>query len=232
VDTRRAGHLPGEPALTDIAALMQARILLADGDAAAARAVLARLRDTWARARPAMASVVTVAEAEAALRAGDTGRARALLLADDGEVPGRSDAMLVWAGLLLAEGDFAAAADLVAPYLDGAAPATPQERIAALLVAAVAHRRLGAAGEAAGLVEQALALAEPERAYRVFLDGGASVRSAVTVLVPPTNRQAGFAGRILERFDAQSPRLAPPAAHESVRLTDSERRSCVSSPRT
>jgi hypothetical protein len=56
---------------------------------------------------------------------------------------------LIWAGLLLAEGDFAAAADLVAPYLDGAAPATPQERIAALLVAAVAHRRLGAAGEAA-----------------------------------------------------------------------------------
>ncbi len=224
VDTRRAGHLPGEPPLTDIAALMQARILLADGDAAAARAVLSRLRDTWARARPAMASVVTVAESEAALRAGDTGRARALLLlADDGEVPGRSDAMLIWAGLLLAESDFAAAAELVAPYTDGAAPATSQERIAALLVAAVAHRRLGAAGEAAGLAEQALALAEPERAYRVFLDGGASVRSAVTVLVPPTSWQAGFAGRVLERFDGQSPRLAPPAARESVRLTDSER---------
>jgi LuxR family maltose regulon positive regulatory protein len=223
VDTRRAGHLPGEPALTDIAALMQARILLADGDAAAARAVLSRLRDTWARARPAMASVVTVAEALAALRAGDTGRARALLLlADDGEVPGRSDAMLIWAGLLLAEDDFAAAAELVAPYTDGSAPATPQERIAALLVAAVAHRGGAPAGAPAGLVEQALALAEPERAHRVFLDGGAPVRSPVTVLVPPTSRQAGFAGRVLERFDAQSPRLAPPAARESVSLTDSE----------
>lgn len=224
VDPGRAGHLPGEPPVTDIAALMQARILLADGDAAAARAVLSRLRETWARGRPALSQVVTVAEAEAALRAGDTGRARALLLlADEGEQPGRGDITLVRAGLLLAEGDFPAALELVGPLVDGAVPGTVQERIAALLVAAVARRRLGAIHEAAALVEQALELAEPERAYRVFLDGGPAVRSAVTVLVPPTSRNAGLAGRVLERFDAQSPRLAPPAERANVRLTDSER---------
>ena len=224
VDPQRAGHLPGEPPVSDVAALMRARILLADGDAAAARAVLSRLRETWARGRAALVSAVTVAEAEAALRAGDAGRARALLLlADEGEEPGRGDALLIRAGLLLAEGDFAAAGELLGPCLDGVVPTTGQERIAALLLAAVARRRFGATQEAAGLVEQALELAEPERAYRVFLDGGAAVRSAVTVLVPPTSRHAGFAGRVLERFDVQAPRLALPAEQENVRLTDSER---------
>ena len=224
IDPSQAGHLPGEPPVTDVAALMQARILLADGDAAAARAVLSRLRETWARGRPALSQVVTVAEAEAALRAGDTGRARALLLlADGGEQPGRGDVTLVQAGLLLAEGDFPAALELVGPWVDGTVAGTAQERVAALLAAAVARRRLGAPQEASALVEQALELAEPQRAYRVFLDGGPAVRSAVTVLVPPTSRNAGLAGRVMERFDAQSPRLAPPAGHENVRLTDSER---------
>jgi LuxR family maltose regulon positive regulatory protein len=224
VDPTQAGHIPGEPPVTGIVALMQARMLLADGDAAAARAVLSRLRETWARGRPALSQVVTVAEAEAALRAGDTGRARALLLlADEGEQPGRGDVTLVQAGLLLSEGDYQAALELVRPWADARAPATAQERIASLLVAAVAHRRLGATQEAAALVEQALELAEPERAFRVFLDGGPAVRSAVTVLVPPTSRNAGLAGRVLERFDAQSPRLAPLAEHADVRLTDSER---------
>ena len=97
------------------------------------------------------------------------------------------------------------------PCLDGAADGvTLQEQISGLLVAAAAQRRLGSADEAAGLLEQALALAEPDGAYRAFLDGGASVRSAMTVLIPPTSRHAGFAGRILERFDAQAPRRGGP----------------------
>ena len=33
----------------------------------------------------------------------------------------------------------------------------------------------------------------------------------MTVLVPPTSRCAGFAGRVLERFDGQPPRLATTA---------------------
>jgi LuxR family maltose regulon positive regulatory protein len=218
----RAGQLPGEPPEAEITALIQAAILLADGDTTAARAVLSRLREGWGRARPPLAAAVTVAEAGAALRAGDLGRARALLLlADEGAGPGRADASLVWAGLLLAEGDFPAALDAAAPCLAGAA--SVRERTVALLVAAVANRRLGARQEATAAVEQALALAEPEQAYRVFLDGGAAVRSCVTVLVPPTSRYAGFAGLVLERFDAQAPRLATAVAPDTVRLTDSER---------
>jgi LuxR family maltose regulon positive regulatory protein len=126
--------------------------------------------------------------------------------------------------MLIAEGDFKSALDAVGPCLDGGADGvTLHEQICGLLIAAVAHRRLGSTEEAAALLEQALALAEPQGAYRAFLDGGATVRSAMTVLIPPTSRHASFAGRVLERFDAQAPRGSGPAAAVSVPLTDSER---------
>jgi LuxR family maltose regulon positive regulatory protein len=200
-------------------------VLLADGDATAATALLARLRETWGPAHPALADVLTIAEGEVALRVGSTGRARAvLLLIEEGEQFDRADGRLLRGGLLIAEGDFKSALEAVEPCLDGAADGvTLQEQISGLLIAAAAQRRLGSTDEAAGLLEQALTLAEPDGAYRAFLDGGAAVRSAMTVLIPPTSRHAGFAGRILERFDAQTPRPAGPVDAVSVPLTDSER---------
>ncbi|MBO0809340.1 MAG: helix-turn-helix transcriptional regulator, partial [Actinobacteria bacterium] len=175
-----------------------------------------------------VSDVIAVTEAEAALRGGDTGRARALLLlvADGSGQAGadavRARAALAQGWLLLADGDFAAALAAVRPWLDHAARATLPERISALLAAAVATRRLGDSAEAAALLERALALGEPERAYRAFLDGGPAVRATMTVLIQPTSRHAWFAGRILERFDAQGPRPAGPVNGESVRLTASE----------
>ena len=225
VSQEAAGQFPGEPSVSAVAALIRARVLLADGDATAAAAVLSRLRETWGPACPALADVITVAEGEVALRVGNTGRARAvLLLVEESEHFDRADAWLLRGGLLVADGDFKAALEAVAPGLDGPQQqVTLHERICGLLVAAVAHRRLGSTEEAATLLEQALALAEPDGAYRAFLDGGAAVRSAMTVLIPPTSRHAGFAGRILERFDAQAPRGGPPVERISVPLTDSER---------
>ena len=169
--------------------------------------------------------MLTIAEGEVALRGGNTGRARAvLLLVEEGEHFDRADGRLLRGGLLIAEGDFKSALEAVEPCLDGAVDGvTLQEQISGLLIAAAAQRRLGSSDEAAGLLEQALELAEPDGAYRAFLDGGASVRSAMTVLIPPTSRHAGFAGRILERFDAQAPRPGGPAEAVSVPLTDSER---------
>jgi len=242
VDQSRVSPLPGEPPVPAIAQLLRAKVLLADGDPAAAAAGLGRLRDTWLAVCPGLSAAVTVAEAEVSLRAGDTGRARALLLLADGDGPGRGDATLAEGSLMLAEGDFAGALETVRPYLAtpaagmaatgtagpfGPAPPpgedTASERIGALLVAGVARRRLGEGPAAAALVETALGLAEPEAGYRVFLDGGAAVRSAITVLVPPTSRFAGFAGRVLERFDTQGSRLASAPGAAEVRLTDSER---------
>ena len=210
IDPQLTGQFPGEPSVGAVAALIRARVLLADGDATAATSQLARLRETWGPAHPALADVLTIAEGEVALRAGSTGRARAvLLLVEEGEHFDRADGRLLRGGLLIAEGDFKTALEAVEPCLDGADDGvTLQERISGLLIAAVAQRRLGAGDEAAALLEDALALAEPDAAYRAFLDGGAAVRSAMTVLIPPTSRHAGFAGRILERFDAQAPRPA------------------------
>jgi len=225
IDPELTGRFPGEPSVSAVAALIRARVLLADGDATAATALLSRLRETWGPAHPALADVLTIAEGEVALRGGNTGRARAvLLLVEEGEHFDRADGRLLRGGLLIAEGDFKSALEAVEPCLDGAADGvTLQEQISGLLVAAAAQRRLGSTDEAAGLLEQALALAEPDGAYRAFLDGGAAVRSAMTVLIPPTSRHAGFAGRILERFDAQAPRPGGPADAVSVPLTDSER---------
>jgi LuxR family transcriptional regulator, maltose regulon positive regulatory protein len=229
IDPGLTGQFPGEPPVSAIAALIRARVLLADGDATAATALLSRLRETWGPAHPALADVLTIAEGEVALRGGNTGRARAvLLLVEEGEHFDRADGRLLRGGLLIAEGDFKSALEAVEPCLDAAADGaadgvTLQEQISGLLVAAAAQRRLGSTDEAAVLLEQALALAEPDGAYRAFLDGGGSVRSAMTVLIQPTSRHAGFAGRILERFDAQAPRPAGPADAASVPLTDSER---------
>jgi LuxR family maltose regulon positive regulatory protein len=229
IDPQLTGQFPGEPSVSAVAALIRARVLVADGDATGATALLSRLRETWGPAHPALADVLTIAEGEVALRVGNTGRARAvLLLVEDGEHFDRADGRLLRGGLLIAEGDFKSALEAVEPCLnaaaDGAADGvTLQEQISGLLIAAAAQRRLGLADEAAGLLEQALTLAEPEGAYRAFLDAGAAVRSAMTVLIAPTSRHAGFAGRILERFDAQAPRPAGPADAVSVPLTESER---------
>jgi LuxR family maltose regulon positive regulatory protein len=123
------------------------------------------------------------------------------------------------ARLLLATGDDKGALESVDGWLDGTDPsATLRIRLSALLIAAVARRRLSQVAEAAEHIEQALLLAEPEGAYRVFLDGGPSVRSAMTVLVPPTSRSAGFAGRVLERFDGQPPRMAAGGAGGAAAL--------------
>jgi LuxR family maltose regulon positive regulatory protein len=225
IDPQLTGQFPGEPPVSAVAALIRARVLLADGDATGATALLSRLRETWGPAHPALADVLTIAEGEVALRVGNTGRARAvLLLVEEGEHFDRADGRLLRGGLLIAEGDFKSALEAVEPCLDGAADGvTLQEQISGLLIAAAAQRRLGLADEAAGLLEQALTLAEPEGAYRAFLDAGAAVRSAMTVLIAPTSRHAGFAGRILERFDAQAPRPSGPGDAASVPLTDSER---------
>jgi len=56
----------------------------------------------------------------------------------------------------------------------------------------------------------------------VFLDAGQPVRSAITVLVPPTSRSAAFAGRILERFATQLPHADAAPDQAEVLLTASE----------
>lgn len=175
------------------------------------------------------AAVVALLDSEISLATGERERARATLADMAGRAPtaGPADTTVraqvaVGEGrLLIADEDDKAALKRVEPVLtEPAGACSTADRIMALLTAVVAHRRLSQASEAAELLSQALALAEPEDACGPFLLGGPAVRSALTVLISPSNRCAGFAARILDRFDG---RLSRPAASQpAALLTDSE----------
>jgi LuxR family transcriptional regulator, maltose regulon positive regulatory protein len=229
-DHAAVAQLPGEPLAHILADLIRARVRLADGDPAGARSLLIRMGDRQLPPDPALQRQLAVLAGEIALRSGDPAAARtALGPADPGACPGCDGDCVMQGRLLLAEGDFGAAIEMVAGCQDGAAGAagavagaTLLEKIAGLLVAVVARRRLGQPGRAAEVLEQALALAEPGTALRPFLDAGPPVRSAITVLVPPTSGSARFAAAVLERFDTQLPRVRRDPEQADAPLTDSE----------
>jgi LuxR family transcriptional regulator, maltose regulon positive regulatory protein len=226
------GQLAGEPSAEVIGGMIRANCAIAESDLVGARAQLVRLREAGAAGDGPMAGVLAVLEADIALAAGERERAGQALASGASVAAGASAGWaLARARLLLATGDDKGALELTGSCLDGlveggsgvegpqgrgpVAGVTRRGRIAALLIAAVAQRRLSQVADAVESIEQALAAAEPDGAFRVFLDGGHAVRSAITVLVPPTSACAGFAGRVLERFDGQLPR---PAAADPAEL--------------
>lgn len=226
-DHAAVAQLPGEPLAHILADLIRARVRLADGDPAGAGSLLIRITGRQLPPDPALQRQLAVLAGEIALRSGDPAAARtALGPADPGACPGCDGDCVMQGRLLLAEGDFGAAIEMVAGCQDGAAGAaaggTLLDKIAGLLVAVVARRRLGQPGGAAEVLEQALALAEPGTALRPFLDAGPPVRSAITVLVPPTSGSARFAAAVLERFDTQLPRVRRDPEQADAPLTDSE----------
>jgi LuxR family maltose regulon positive regulatory protein len=234
-DRLAGGQAAGEPGVAEVSGLIRAHAAAAESDPAAAASTIARLRSAVAPGDQVLGRLLAVLEASVALAAGERERA-GLILAGDGEPSGPAGpsgpdgtagaaARLGRARLLLGTGDDKGALEAVDGWLEGADPqVTLRNRVSALLIAAVARRRLSQVPEAAQHIEQALLLAEPQGAYRVFLDGGPAVRSAMTVLVPPTSRCAGFAGRVLERFDGQPPRSAAgvPQGPAGLPLTGSE----------
>jgi LuxR family transcriptional regulator, maltose regulon positive regulatory protein len=165
------------------------------------------------RARATLASVTGVLAGQAETGQAETGR--------PGTEPVRPEVAVCQARLLIADEDDKGALIMVEPLLaDAAGTCSIADRIAALLTAVVAHRRLGQLTDAAELLAEALALAEPDDASGPFVAAGAQVRSALTVLLSPSSRCAGFASRILDRFDGRLPR--PASAQPAALLTDSE----------
>jgi LuxR family transcriptional regulator, maltose regulon positive regulatory protein len=239
----------GEPSLAVLSGLLRARLAVAEGNLAGARG-LARWLSDAAAAPPAagyagtpvstgdpaavltpgstpdrprgIAAAIAVLDAEISLAAGELERARGTLASLVG--PGaraRADVAVCQARLLIAGEDDKGALSLVEPVLaEAAANCSSTDRIAALLTAVVARRRLSQGREAAELLAEALALAEPDDACGPFVAAGPAVRSALTVLISPSSRCAGFAARILDRFDGRLPR--PASAQPAALLTDSE----------
>jgi LuxR family maltose regulon positive regulatory protein len=198
--------LPGEPDPSLIGELISTRLRLADGDLSGARELLDRLKghpDTDP-------GTIAMFAADIALQAGHI------------QPFDERQSLLVHGRIMLARGDCTGAFAAAQQCLD-AAPSTRtlRDRVEALLLAATAQRRLGEQDAAGRLLERALALAEPHRLSRPFLNGGAPVRSAITVLVRPGSGVAGFAAAVLQRFAYQSPAVSHWPA-DKVALTDSE----------
>jgi LuxR family maltose regulon positive regulatory protein len=217
---RPGGHLAAGRVLSVQATSARARLALGDGDQAAAGAALARLRYQCAQAGGAALNLALASvDADVALSEGDVRRARTMVARACAEGGGtRPDVRLAGARVALADGDCPAVLSALDPYLAAAGPLYDQ--VCALIMAAVCERRLGQADQAAAHLGLALALAEPHRLYRPFLDGGAAARSALTVLISPVSQGAAFAARILQRFDADPAR--PGRQSDAVRLTSSE----------
>lgn len=213
-----ARRLPGEPDPEALRTMIKASVALAAGDATAARGLV-----TLGRGADPDLAALNALDADIALRNGDIARASAFAATE--RQPRSVFRILAHARVLLAGGDPAGALDEAKVCLDGSDAAAPtlREQITALLTAAAASRRIGAADATAELLERALLIAEPHDAYRPFLDAGAGIHSAIAVLVPPTSPVASFAARVIERFVCQLPVTSrDPGVPENAPLTPSE----------
>ncbi len=216
----------GSKAARMLASLAEARLALCDGNQGTARRLLTRLRYQCAQSvhsQPAsqLDSGLVMLDADLAMSEGNAAGARLALARASELTPHRAELLAGSAKALLAEGNAVAALTAAESCLAGqGGPVTLRDQVSALITAAVAHRRLGQAEQAADQLAYALTLAEPHGLYRPFLDGGAPVRSALTVLIRPANQGAATAARILQRFDTKPARTTSQPA--VVPLTGSE----------
>ena len=226
-DPGAATWLPGEPDAESLLMLARVRAAIAEGDVATASDIVRLVHDKYGADEPVPCAV----DADIAVLTGDPGQATAALGLAGGS-PGRTvrgravraDQLAARARLLLALGDPAGALE-AARRCASDDKLTLRDRITALVAATLASRRLGADREAATSLEQALALAEPHRAYRPFLDMGGDVHSAIAILVAPASPAAGFAARVREHLISRPLARLPDAApggRETPALTASE----------
>ena len=231
-DPGAVSWLPGEPDAESLLMLARVRAAIAEGDVATAGDMIRLVCDKYGTDEPVPCAVDT----DIALLTGDPRLATAALGPSaaaggtddraDGS-PGRTvraDQLAARARLLLAVGDPAGALE-AARHCAADGELTLRDRITALVAATLASRRLGDDREAARLLEEALGLAEPHRAYRPFLDMGGDVHSAIAILVPPASPAAGFAARVREHLISRPLAKPPDAAsggRETPTLTASE----------
>jgi LuxR family transcriptional regulator, maltose regulon positive regulatory protein len=134
---------------------------------------------------------------------------------------------LVRARLALAEGDPKGGAELIAEALGGSSvvmhPATAIELRA---LAAVARHQRGDDAAALGLVEQALALAEPEGYLGPFLAVGAPLRELIVRRIRAGTAHRALAGEVADALD---PHAAGPSARHGALVLEplSEREATV-----
>jgi LuxR family maltose regulon positive regulatory protein len=186
-----------------MANLIRALIAIRNGDGEEAGAAIHAVRQDaldWPLP-PALASAFAGAEAEALIASG-RGAEATDVIASLRKRRRSSEGELVRARLALAAGDPKLAAEVtrgaVAGKLESLQPATAIELRA---VAAVARHQLGDDDSALNLVEDALALADPERYLSPFLGVGAPLRQLVVRRLRVGTSYRALAGQLVETLD-------------------------------
>ena len=183
--------------------VFRARLKLAQGDVAGAAAIVAEA-DQSVRLHNFMLQVPEVAAVHVLvlLRQGD--------LAAAAHLAGAHQLQRSQARVYLAQGDPAAALAVLEPYRrQMAEKAWADEELKALVLLAVALDAHGDRAKAAQLLDEALALAEPDGFIRLFVDEGAPM---TRLLYEACSRgvHAAYVRQVLAAFPATEPGQAAP----------------------
>ena len=209
----------GDPALRLLVSLTRARVALRSGDALHADAALAVAEQVAGELTlsPWLGALVAFARADVVIAAGQPGAAHDLTTTR--QPPGEwAETELVWARVALATGDSRGAAHTARAALDGGTPmADPSTAIEIRALGAVAEHRCGDDDVALQLVEQALALAEPQQDLSPFLSVGPALRELLIRRIRAGTAHRALAGELGELLD---PQLTRPEDRRSAMALD------------
>jgi LuxR family maltose regulon positive regulatory protein len=171
----------------------------------------------------AMAASLQQWEVRLLAATGRIDQARALLPPSDEPAPFSGATRAVRARLQLAEGDPAAAVATLAPSREGSAPAQfLYETLEAVLLDAVARRRLGDDDGAATSVEHALQLAEPDGYRQPFWSLGEEVHALLRRQQERGTAHPGLLADLLDSPGVAAPSTLQPRVAPVAPLTDRE----------
>jgi LuxR family maltose regulon positive regulatory protein len=192
------------PVLT-VANLTRALVALRFGDVERAERAVSRARQDVAewRVPVRLAGLLSAVDADVLVAAGRG--ADALEAADEARHFGWGEAALVAAKLALSDGEPARALELTADGLSGSTRMLrPSTAIELRALSAVASHQCGNDDVALELVEQALALAEPEGYMSPFLAVGAPLRELLLRRIRAGTAHRSLAGQLGEALDSHS----------------------------
>jgi LuxR family maltose regulon positive regulatory protein len=221
---RVAARASRERTISTLTEIMRALVAARSSDPELAELTLRSARqeaDGWRMPR-GLAVSLAWAEGKVLAAAGKDSDARGVI--DHASGLGRwGELELVKIRLALADGDPDAAADLIAPTLDGSMTILhPSTAIELYALAAVAEHQRGDDATALELVEQALELAEPEGERQILLEVGAPLRELLARRIRGGTAHRALAGDLVDALDPESSRTGDEGALLLDPLSDRE----------
>jgi LuxR family maltose regulon positive regulatory protein len=182
-----------------------ARLKLAQGDVAGAAAILAQA-DQSVRQHNFVYQMPEVAAAQVRQLLHQGNLAAAAHLAEKHELP------ISQARVHLAQGDTSAALAALGPLRQQVeAKGLEDEQLKVMVLQAVAHHAHGEKGEAAQLLGDALALAEPEGFIRIFVDEGPPMEALLKRIKVEDGKMKEYVRKLLAAFKDKESRPPSPS---------------------